>query len=208
MTAMSQQVYKLNLHLRYGPVVIGDVLYPPGGVFGPRIQGDYQLVVIQKGSLRLRLDEQWIEVAEHDGILLSPRHREHFYFSADRETHHSWVAISPRFVPTRIRRELEEQRGPVPFLGRMSSLLEIARQVSPASNGNEVLQNEFYRGLALATVCDFAATARIGRGYKNPHAIPLMPLEKFIFPPYAHPIALPAIPPPPALSPPPLTPSP
>jgi hypothetical protein len=52
-------------------------------------------------------------------------------------------------VPTRIRRELEEQRGPVPFLGRMSSLLEIARQVSPASKENEVLQNEFYRGLAL-----------------------------------------------------------
>ena len=190
MTAIAQQVYKLNLHLRYGPVVIGDVLYPPGGVFGPRIQRDYQLVVIHRGSLRLKLDEQWIEVAEHDGILLSPHHREHFYFAADRETHHSWVAISPRFVSTTIRRELEGQHGPVPFLGRMSSLLEIARQVSPASKENEVLQNEFYRGLALATVCDFAATARTGRGHKNPHAIALMRLEQFIFRRYGEPIGL------------------
>src|SRR5260370_18024940 len=83
MTAISQQVYKLNLHLRYGPVVIGDVLYPPGGVFGPRIQRDYQLVVIHRGSLRLKLDAQWIEEAQHTGILLSPHPRATFSFPPD-----------------------------------------------------------------------------------------------------------------------------
>jgi AraC family transcriptional regulator of arabinose operon len=188
--ASKSQIYKLNLHLRHGPVVIGDVLYPPAGVFGPRIQRDYQLVVIHSGSLRLRLDDQWIEVDEHDGILLSPRHREHFYFASDRETHHSWVAISPRFVSSAIRRQLEVQQGPYPFLGRMSSLLELARQVSPAPNEDELLRNEFYRGLAIATICDFASTARNGQGSRNPHAITLMRLGQFISRRYAEPISL------------------
>ena len=188
--AAKSQIYKLNLHLRRGPVVIGDVLYPPAGVFGPRIQRDYQLVVIHSGSLRLRLDEEWIEVAEHDGILLSPRHREHFYFAADRETHHSWVAISPRFVPSSIRRQLEAQQGPYPFLGRMSNLLELARQVSPASDEDELLRNEFYRGLAIATICDFASTARSSHGSRNPHSITLMRLSQFISRRYVEPIDL------------------
>ena len=190
MIVKSQQAYKLNMYLRHGPVVIGDVLYPPGGIFGPRIQRDYQLVVIHKGALRLRLDEQWIEVAESDGILLGPRHRELFHFAADRETHHSWIAISPRFVSPAIRKELEQQHGPVPFLGRMSSLLELARQEPSVSKQNEALREEFYRGLAIATICDFASAARNEKGPKNPHAATLDRLERCILKRYAEPINL------------------
>jgi len=190
MTVRSQHSYRLNMYLKHGPVVIGDVLYPPGGIFGPRIQRDYQLVVVHKGSLRLRLDGDWIDVAEGDGILLSPRHREHFHFSMDRETHHSWIAISPRFISPAIRKELEQQHGPAPFLGRMSSLLELARQELSISKENESLREEFYRGLAIATICDFASAARDEKGPKNPHAATLDRLERCILRRYAEPINL------------------
>jgi AraC-like DNA-binding protein len=174
------EVYKLNLHLRHGAVVIGDVLYPPGGVFGPRVQRDYQLVVIHRGSLRLRLDGTWIEVAEHEGILLAPGHREHFYFCSDRETHHSWIAVSPRAVPLNMRTEIKSYQGPAPFLGSMSSILEIARQRLPAADSNQTLENEFYRGLAVAALCDFVTASRRG-GVGRVHGAILTRLEQFVF---------------------------
>jgi len=181
MADQSSEIYKLNLHLRYGEVVIGDVLYPPGGVFGPRIQHDYQLVVIHQGSLRLQLGTEWIDVAQHEGILLTPRYREHFHFSPDQETHHSWIAISPRAVPASIRAEVKGYQGPVPFLGSMSSILEIARQRLPLIGPNSTFQNEFYRGLAVAAVCDFVTASRRQRAGDDVHGAILTRLEQFIF---------------------------
>lgn len=188
--AKLKQMYKLNLHLRCGPVVIGDVLYPPGGLFGPRIQKDYQLVVIHRGSLELNLNDELISVAEHDGILLSPGHREHFRFAVECETHHSWIAIQPQAVPSSIRRELRRLRGPVPFFGRMANLLEIAREVALSPALNAKLQTEFYRGLAMAAVCEFAATVMSGRSISRIHAATLLRVEQFIAGHYADQIEL------------------
>src|SRR5487761_1292934 len=105
-----------NLRMRRGAVVFGDVLYQPGGICGPRTQHDYQLVVIHKGSLQLKLDREIIQIPESHGILLSPGHHEHFLFATDSETYHSWCAIEPRAVPMALRTQFQKLRGPIPFL--------------------------------------------------------------------------------------------
>lgn len=151
-----------NLRLKRGPTEIGDILYAPGGTCGPRIQHDYQLVVVHQGYLDLWLDEEQIHVAPSHGILLCPGHREHFFFSPESETHHSWCAIEPRAVPKTMQNELKVHRGPIPFAGRMLGLLEIGRREQPTALPDTPLYGGFYLGIALAVMCDFAIAVRGG----------------------------------------------
>src|SRR5215469_3247920 len=151
-----------NLRLKRGATEFGDILYGPGGTCGPRIQRDYQLVVIHQGCLNLLLDEQAIHVTPNQGMLLSPGHREHFLFSSDCQTHHSWCAVEPNAVPKRLRRELETYRGPITFAGRMLRLLEMGRREPSTSLPEASLFEGFYLGIALALMCDFAIAVRSG----------------------------------------------
>lgn len=179
-----------NLRIRRGATVIGDILYAPGGACGPRFQHDYQLVVVYKGSLDLRLDDEHIQVAPGYGILLSPGHREHFLFSADCETHHSWCAIAPRAVPQHLRAEFQTYRGPIPFAGRMLTLLEMCRWAQPTALAGESLQDGFYLGLGLALFCDFALAVRSGSAHNTSTQAILSTMRQFIWEQHARPLSL------------------
>lgn len=170
-----------NLRMRRGATVIGDILYAPGGACGPRYQHDYQLVVIHQGCLDLWLDGEAVHVPAGYGILLSPGHREHFVFSAEQETHHSWCAIAPRAVPQHLRRDLQRYRGPIPFAGRMLSLLEMSRRAQPTAAADEPLQDGFYLGLGLALFCDFALAARSGAVPNTNAEALLAKMEQYIW---------------------------
>lgn len=169
-----------NLRMRRGATVIGDVLYAPGGACGPRIQRDYQLVVIHQGFLDLELDEERIHVGQGQGILLSPGHREHFIFSDDRETHHSWCAIHPKAVPQMLRREFRTFRGPLPFAGRMHTLLEMSRRPQFSALSESPLQAGLCLGLGLALMCDFAFAVRSGSASNGASDSMLAKMEQFI----------------------------
>ena len=122
-----KKISRMNLlHLR-GPVMVGDVVYPPGGAFGPRYQRDFQLVVIHAGELNLRQDDRKMHLRAGDGILLSPGHREVFAFARERETRHSWCTLQARAVPRELRPHFSGMNQPVPFAGRMNILLEWSR---------------------------------------------------------------------------------
>lgn len=142
--------------MQFGGVAIGDVLYSKGGSFGPRRQADYQLVVIHRGSLTLKLDDEILEVREHQAILLSPGHLEQFYFARDNETRHSWVAIRPEILDADLRREFAQLRGPFPFLGRMAALLDLVRQTVTPATHSELLHTRVIEALGVAILCDFA----------------------------------------------------
>ena len=175
-----RNIHHENLRMRRGATVIGDIVYAPGGACGPRYQHDYQLVVIHQGCLDLRLDGELIHVATGCGILLSPGHREHFLFSANEETHHSWFAVAPRAVPLHLRTDFQTYRGPIPFGGRMLSLLEMSRRAQPTLAGEEPLQAGLYLGLGLALFCDFSLAARSGCGSDSTSEALLAKMEQFI----------------------------
>jgi AraC-like DNA-binding protein len=150
-----KNISRMNLRIRRGDVVFGDVLYAPGGICGPRVQQDYQLVVIHRGRLDLRLDGEQIAVPAGHAILLSPHHREYFQFDEKNETHHSWCSIRAAALSLRLRKNLRRQRGPMPFGSELKTLLETG-QKSPLADQDE-LQDGFYFGLGLALLCGFAA---------------------------------------------------
>ena len=179
----------MNLLQVSGPVVVGDVLYAPGGICGPRVQADYQLVVLHKGELRLRLDgKRIIEVAPGEAILLAPGHREYFAFSRTGETRHSWCAVKPQSVPRNLRRELAGLERPTPFLGRMNTLLDWCRV--PAADAVDRLQEGFFLGVALALMCDFGLAALRGISPPSSGSEALQRMGAYLQRAYAEPVSL------------------
>jgi AraC family transcriptional regulator of arabinose operon len=70
---------------------VGEIIYPPGGAFGPRLQNYVQLVMLHTGEMTV-----WIDNVRHFSpagtvCLLLPGRQERFAFAPDRETHHSWL---------------------------------------------------------------------------------------------------------------------
>ena len=157
MPVESKNISRMNFLRRCGPVTVGDVVYKPGGICGPRVQPDYQLVMLHAGELNLRLDARRIHLDAGEAILLAPGHREHFRFSVEEETRHSWCAIRADAVPRRLRRQFSGQDRAVPFIGRMTVLLEWCRAKS--ENAETRLLDEFYLSLGLAVMCDFTLAA-------------------------------------------------
>lgn len=185
-----KNIQQENLRLRRGAIVIGDILYAPGGACGPRLQHDYQLVVVHSGCVDLQLDKEIIHIGQGHGILLSPGHREHFVFSTEHETHHSWCAIDPRGVPQKLRREFQTLRGPSPFAGRMHTLLEMSRRPQFGSAAEEPLENGFYLGLGIALMCDFASSVKSGKQSTSAGEAVLAKMEEFIWQRFADQLTL------------------
>ena len=190
MPAKSKCLSQVYLRARRGSVVVGDVLYTPGGSFGPRIQMDFQLIVIHRGSLLLNLDNVMIQVPEKHGILLCPGRREHFFFSQDCETRHSWVAVAPRAVALSVRGHLEHISGPIPFMGRMAVLLEMLRASSSSKKSDDALQSGLIHGLALALLCDFSSAACGGRNVPRANDTVLLRFDSYLASAYTRPLSL------------------
>jgi AraC-like DNA-binding protein/quercetin dioxygenase-like cupin family protein len=87
-------------------VTFGQVRYQPGGYCGPRVQRDFQLVLLYSGSCSVRLDENPREVRVGDVYLFKPRHREHFLFDTRTPTHHFWCSVAPACLPPALRHAL------------------------------------------------------------------------------------------------------
>jgi len=162
----------------------------PGGVCGPRTQPDYQLVVIHSGSLDLRLDGRKIAVDAGHAILLSPNRREHFLFSREVETRHSWCAVSPNAVPVKMRRLFRSITEPAPFGSHLATLLKLGKTASSNSPGNEPLEDSYFLGLGLALLSGFAFQVQTGRKIRNPAEEALARLDDFVSREYASPLKL------------------
>ncbi len=80
-------------------IVFGDVWYNPGGECGPRIQRDYQLVIVHLGEADVSFDAQRCVIPPASVALMLPGRREHFLFSRHHRTHHTWCAVQPNAVP-------------------------------------------------------------------------------------------------------------
>lgn len=72
----------------------GQVVYEPGGRLGPRVQCDVQLVMIDRGSVEVTIDEQTHQVGMGRVFILWPGHTESFQFNRSVRTQHRWVALS------------------------------------------------------------------------------------------------------------------
>jgi len=95
-----------NRSLRTSNVHFGEVRYKPGGFVGPRVQHNFQLVIIHSGSCTVSVDKIEYDIPVGSASLYVPGHVEHFAFDPGTETHHTWCHINPRFLPAAVKRAL------------------------------------------------------------------------------------------------------
>ena len=126
----------MNRHRSAPRVVFGDVRYPPGGTFGPRIQQDFQIVIIYDGEARIAIDGQELYVPSHHAALLLPARRELFHFATAQETRHTWCAIAPASVPAELRSKLGEVRASLPLTDRIHDLMEFGLTIPLSGLGS------------------------------------------------------------------------
>ena len=77
-----------------GDYCFGKAVYHPDGRCGPRIQSDFQLVVIIRGSLRLTVGNKVHQVMPGEGILQHPGMHEFYRFAPDQESEHTWCQVN------------------------------------------------------------------------------------------------------------------
>ncbi|MEO1236218.1 MAG: AraC family transcriptional regulator [Planctomycetota bacterium] len=83
--------------------------YAPGTAFGPRVQPDVQLVVVDRGALRLTAAGVEHAVGAGRVVCQWPGQLEHYRFSPERATTHRWVALTYGREPA-TRRWLEARQ--------------------------------------------------------------------------------------------------
>jgi AraC family transcriptional regulator of arabinose operon len=180
MPEILKNISRVNLRVRRGAVVFGEVLYSPGGICGPRVQHDYQLVILHRGELDLRLDDRRVEIAAPQAILLSPGHREHFIFSRDGETHHSWCSIDAGAIPQKLRRLLRAACKPALADSRIEALMELGKITFFEGQPDPFLENTFHLSLGLALLTGFALGGQTGFPVLSPGEQALARAERFI----------------------------
>ena len=188
-----KNISRVNLHLSRGKVVFGDVIYSPGGGCGPRIQQDYQLVVIHSGLLDLKLDGRAIHVAAGQAILLSPGHQEHFRFARDTETNHGWCAVGPDAVPANMRSIFGALREPAPFGSHLAMLLKLGKTPPLGAQSGTAPENDYFLGLGMALLSGFAMVACAGGANRNAADEARARLEEFVSREYEKPLGLPRL---------------
>ena len=94
------------MHRNSPGIVFGDVWYGAAGECGPRIQQEYQLVIVHLGEANVSVDSGKCLISPGSVALMMPGHREHFHFSKQHRTHHSWCSVHPSLVPGSLRKRL------------------------------------------------------------------------------------------------------
>jgi len=127
-----------NRNFRTKTSVIGQVVYQPGGTCGPRIQRNYQLIIIHSGSGSCRINSHRHELKVDHISFLSPNRRIFFSFSKKTKTHHSWCSIARSAMPEDFKKKLRKHVFNVPCSDTFKRLLSFAFQMeSPLSAAAE-----------------------------------------------------------------------
>jgi AraC family transcriptional regulator of arabinose operon len=136
MPDLLQNISSIHRVLAGERVIFGDVTYQPGGVCGPRIQADYQLVAIYTGEAHITVDEEMRHLPANHVSLMRPGHLEHFVFSLECDTHHTWCAVHPSLVDGTLREALIGVPFCLPITTRMHTLIEMGLSFAPSDIPN------------------------------------------------------------------------
>ncbi|MEM1446981.1 MAG: AraC family transcriptional regulator [Planctomycetota bacterium] len=155
--------------MRPWQVILGRVDYPPGGRFGPRTQGDLQIVMIDRGSLALTVDgSERLDIAPGELVVQWPGMREVYRFDRKQWTTHRWIALSYDDKPATQRWLREAQRRSprtVIETDAMRRLFETGFALGGAAMGHVA---EAYLACVLGTI-DADGDLAEARPGRNPH---------------------------------------
>ncbi len=97
-----------NRSVRSPRAIFGQIRYLPGGYVGPRVQRDYEIILMHSGSCAVRIDGGASRPLTLGlAYLFRPGHQEHFLYDSRIQSHHSWCSLSPVFFPDALRQSLD-----------------------------------------------------------------------------------------------------
>jgi AraC-like DNA-binding protein len=120
-----------NRRVHTAATVIGEAVYQPGGLCGPRIQRDFQLVLLYSGECRATVNNSPLPLKRATAYLFTPGGREFFEFAPDTDSHHSWCSVRPTALPAGLRKALRQSQLSVPASERFRALIEIGLKFDP-----------------------------------------------------------------------------
>jgi AraC-like DNA-binding protein len=150
----------LNRRVHTERASFGQVQYRAGGYCGPRIQGQFQLVLLHSGTCRVAVDDVEREIALGEVHLFLPKHRELFSFSPIQPSEHSWCSIQPELLPRSWARDLRAARSSAVISPVFQRLLSLALNlgVSPDKMAERVVEQ-----LALTLFAEYLNMSRLSR---------------------------------------------
>jgi len=156
-------------HIHSDNSTIGQVSYNPEGFCGPRVQRDFQLVMLTSGSCEATVDEKAFPLQLDKIYLFTPRHRERFDFSQSQKTRHFWCTVSARAMPQEMKQALlaSTENGVLPsecFHRLMSAAFLLSITESKASQ-------QVVDFLALALFAEFLHGAKHAKSEADPMMI-------------------------------------
>lgn len=106
-------------------VTFGQVVYPPGGQFGPRTQDVVQIFLVDTAHATVYVEQTKYRVHAGEALLLMPGRRQVFSFAEDEPTQHSWIAY--RFDPHQSEwmQTLEDGPKQLKSTRRMQAIVEL-----------------------------------------------------------------------------------
>jgi AraC family transcriptional regulator of arabinose operon len=151
-------------------VQFGDVIYEPGGTYGPRVQPDYQLVMLVEGDVRVEVAGREVRILAGQVGLFRPGRREFFRFSAQRKAHHTWCSVHPSLATGALARTCETAPEVLPVTRRFEQLMELGLSL-PRLAGERA--PGLVESLGLATLQEYLfAGERVGEtGPDEPDAL-------------------------------------
>jgi len=110
-------------------VTAGSVVYPPGGTFGPRLQGDAQIVILHTGSMTVTIEGDTHVVKPGNAILLLPGRVEYFEFAKEQTTWHRWIAVHLGERPPDLKLSLDAFPFSIPITEELNRLTDLLLQL-------------------------------------------------------------------------------
>ncbi len=145
-------------------MIFGDVIYDRGGTYGPRLQVDFQLVVVEAGEACVKVEEGEVRIAPGEVGLFRPGRKEHFLFSETGRTHHTWCAINPLLVGRELKQACVRAPAVLPVSHRLAQLMELGLGL-PKTAGNAA--PGLVESLGLAALHEYVFDARTRSGARE-----------------------------------------
>ena len=118
-------MYLVNIFRDTQHFYFGEVIHPPKGRWGPRIQDDLQLFIIQSGEVTVEVDDRSYRVGAHEVTLLQPGRRELFLYSEKTPTRQSWCTARLSLLSNDVCKRLNRLPSIFTWTSRMENVFRL-----------------------------------------------------------------------------------
>jgi AraC family transcriptional regulator, arabinose operon regulatory protein len=112
----------------------GTVVYPPGGHCGPRVQINFQLVLLHTGKMDVCINGTSYQVPPGHLCLLEPGAEEEFLFAKEQETWHRWIDIHVNNISSDMLKKMKFLPYFMPISDSMNKLTDLMLSMQQAGH--------------------------------------------------------------------------